>query len=162
METVAAQTIPQAIADRSAELPMIASDIAEVLAPLSMKTIRARVLDRLVDELRGVLELENASQITCHRSRRPRDRAVRAFLALTPTGLSSTAFRREFDIEVEVDRTRLATRISDWTKARQRRAWHDATPPIRARMRSSSSSAAAAMAMTVIMAASGRLPMPTS
>jgi hypothetical protein len=116
METVAAQSIPKAIAARSADIAdAIASDVAEILAPVMDQTIRARVLERLAGEIRGVLDLDNAGKVSVTGP----EGLVTALCDILGADADRIVVSHsgQFDIEVEVDRTRLATRLSDWTKA---------------------------------------------
>ncbi|EDQ34597.1 hypothetical protein HPDFL43_00330 [Hoeflea phototrophica DFL-43] len=116
METLAAQSIPQAIATRSAGIAeAIAADVAEILVPLLDETVRSLLLERLANEIHSVLALDNSGKITVS----------------GPEGLVTTLCEilggdaerisvnhvEQFDIEVEVDRTTLATRLSDWSNA---------------------------------------------
>lgn len=116
METITAQSIPVAIAARSADIAeMIATDVAEVLAPLMDQTIRGKVLERLANEIRGVLELDNAGSISVTGP----EGLVTALCDMLGGDADRIVVKHaeQFDIEVEVDRTRLTTRLSDWAKA---------------------------------------------
>lgn len=116
METIAAQSIPQAIAARSADIAeAIAVDVAEVLVPLLDETIRAQVLERLANEIRGVLELDNSGQISVSGP----EGLVTALCDILGGDAERISVNHveQFDIEVEVDRTKLATRLSDWSNA---------------------------------------------
>ncbi|WP_394690769.1 hypothetical protein [Hoeflea sp.] len=116
METIAAQSIPKAIAARSADIAeAIAGDVAEVLTPLLDEAIRLQVLERLATEIRGVLELDNSGQIKVSGP----EGLVTALCEILGGDADRISVNHveQFDIEVEVDRTRLATRFSDWSNA---------------------------------------------
>lgn len=116
LETTAAETIPAAIASRSAEIAeLIASDVEAVLTPLINETIRARILSGLSDEIRKILALENANHI--------RVSGPEALVAALRDQVGADAEQLTiletdgFDIEIEVNRTQFASRLSDWSKA---------------------------------------------
>lgn len=116
METLAAQTIPGAIAARSDEIAeLIAGDVAAVLAPLLDAAVRTRILTGLAGEIKSALELENAGQICVSG---PED-LVAALRDILGADADKFAILQTdgVDIEIEVDRTRFATRIADWSKA---------------------------------------------
>lgn len=116
LEVNAAQSIPKAIAARNDEIAgLIAGDVEAVLAPLIDEAVRARIITGLADEIRGILELENAGRICVS--------GPEGLVSALREALGSAADRLvvretgEFDIEVEIDRTRFATRLSAWAKA---------------------------------------------
>ncbi|MCZ4290521.1 hypothetical protein [Hoeflea alexandrii] len=116
LETKAAKTIPDAIAARSGEIAdLIAGDVEAVLKPLIDEAVRKRILAGLADEIRKILALENASRI---RVSGPKA-LVHAFSE--QVGIDADRLTIEesdgFDIEVEVNRTKFASRLSDWSKA---------------------------------------------
>lgn len=116
LETKAAKTIPDAIAARSGEIAdLIAGDVEAVLKPLIDEAVRKRILAGLADEIRKILALENASRI---RVSGP-EALVHAFSE--QVGIDADRLTIEesdgFDIEVEVNRTKFASRLSDWSKA---------------------------------------------
>lgn len=116
LETNAAKTIPDAIAARSAEIAdLIAGDVEAVLKPLINEAVRKRILVGLADEIRKILALENAGRI---RVSGP-EALVHAFRE--QVGIDADRLTIEendrFDIEVEVNRTQFASRLSDWSKA---------------------------------------------
>lgn len=116
LEINAAKTIPDAIAARSAEIAdLIAGDVEAVLKPLISEAVRKRILSGLADEIRKILALENASRI---RVSGP-EALVHAFRE--QVGIDADRLTIEenggFDIEVEVNRTQFASRLSDWSKA---------------------------------------------
>lgn len=116
LEARAAKTIPAAIAARSAEIAdLIADDVEAVLKPLIDKAVRERILSGLVDEVRKILALENAAQV---RISGPQA-LIEAFRE--QSGIDADRLTTEegsgFDIEVEVNRTQFASRLSDWSKA---------------------------------------------
>ena len=116
LETNAAKTIPDAIAARSADIAdLIAGDVEAVLKPLINEAVRERILAGLTDEIRKILVLENASRI---RVSGP-EALVQAFRE--QVGIDADRLTVEenegFDIEVEVNRTQFASRLSDWSKA---------------------------------------------
>lgn len=116
METLAAQTIPGAIAARSAEIAdQIASDVAAVLTPLVDAAVRQRILEGLAGEIKSALELENAGQIYVSG---PED-LVSALRDILGGDAEKFAIRQAdgVDMEIEVDRTRFVSRIADWSKA---------------------------------------------
>ena len=116
LETIAAQSIPEAIEARSAEIAdAVAGDVAEILAPLIDEIVRARVVAQLAAEIRGVLDIDNAGQITVT--------GPESLVAALSDRLGADAGRisdihaEQFDIEIETDRTLLASRLSEWTQA---------------------------------------------
>ncbi|WP_417418162.1 hypothetical protein [Hoeflea sp.] len=116
LETNAAKTIPDAIAARSAEIAeLIAGDVEAVLKPLIDEAVRKRILSGLSDEIRKILALDNASQI---RVTGP-EALVNAFRE--QIGIDADRMTIEetdgFDIEIEVNRTQFASRLSDWSQA---------------------------------------------
>lgn len=116
LETSAAKTIPDAIAARSAEIAdLIAGDVEAVLKPLINEAVRKRILDGLADEIRKVLALENAGRI---RVSGP-EALVHAFREQVDIDADRLTIEENqgFDIEIEVNRTQFASRLSDWSKA---------------------------------------------
>ena len=116
LETSAAKTIPDAIAARSAEIAdLIAGDVEAVLKPLINEAVRERILAGLADEIRKVLALENASRI---RVSGP-EALVHAFREQVDIDADRLTIEENdgFDIEIEVNRTQFASRLSDWSKA---------------------------------------------
>ncbi|MBC7280331.1 hypothetical protein [Hoeflea sp.] len=116
LEERAAQTIPTAIAARSEEIAgQIAADVEAVLAPLIDDAVRARIIAALADEIRDVLELENSGRVSVSGP----EALVTALREAIGPGADRLVLRDTggFDIEVEVDRTRFATRISAWADA---------------------------------------------
>lgn len=116
LETKAVKTIPDAIAARSSEIAdLIAGDVEAVLKPLINEAVRKRILAGLADEIRKILALENAGRI---RVSGPQT-LVHAFRE--QLGIDADRLTIEendgFDIEVEVNRTQFASRLSDWSKA---------------------------------------------
>jgi hypothetical protein len=116
LETIAVQSIPDAIEARSAEIAdAVAGDVAEILAPLIDEIVRARVVAQLAAEIRGVLDSDNAGQITVT--------GPEGLVAALSDRLGADAGRisvihaEQFDIEIETDRTLLASRLSEWTQA---------------------------------------------
>lgn len=116
LETLAARSIPEAIAVRSAQIAeLIAGDVEAVLAPLIDEAIRARILSGLADEIRTVLELDNLASISVSGPQ-----AVISALRDILGPASDRLVVREVDgvdVEVEYDRTRFASRISDWSES---------------------------------------------
>ena len=116
LESKAAKTIPDAIAARSAEIAdLIAGDVEAVLKPLINEAVRKRILDGLADEIRKVLALENAGRI---RVSGP-EALVHAFREQVDIDADRLTIEENqgFDIEIEVNRTQFASRLSDWSKA---------------------------------------------
>jgi hypothetical protein len=116
VEANAAKSIPDAIAARSAEIAeLIAGDVEAVLTPLINEAVRKRILSGLADEIRKILALENASQI------RVSGPLVLVDALREHIGADADRFTIHendgFDIEIEVNRTRFASRLSDWSKA---------------------------------------------
>ncbi|WP_422372664.1 hypothetical protein [Hoeflea sp.] len=116
LETLAAKSIPGAIEARSAEIAdAIAGDVAEILAPLIDEAVRGRVVGQLAAEIRGILATENAGQITVA--------GPESLAAALCDRLGADAARisvihaEQFDIEIETERTLLASRLSEWTQA---------------------------------------------
>jgi len=116
LEAQAAHSIPAAIAARSDGIAgEICADVEAVLAPLIDEAVRTRIIATLADEIRDILELENAGRISIS-GPEPLVAALRD--AIGPA--SEKLVLRDnggFDIEVEVDRTRFVTRISAWADA---------------------------------------------
>lgn len=116
LESKAAKTIPDAIAARSAEIAdLIAGDVEAVLKPLINEAVRKRILAGLADEIRKILALENAGRI---RVSGP-EALVHAFRDQVGVDVDRLTIEENdgFDIEVEVNRTQFASRLSDWSKA---------------------------------------------
>lgn len=116
LETLAAKTIPEAVLARSAEIAeLIASDVEAVLAPLIDEAVKKNILDGLSGEIRKALTLETAEQIHV---RGPED-LVAALSELVGANSKRLVIEETdgFDIEVDVNRTRFASRLSDWSKA---------------------------------------------
>lgn len=116
LESKAAKTIPDAIAARSAEIAdLIAGDVEAVLKPLINEAVRKRILAGLADEIRKILALENAGRI---RVSGP-EALVHAFRDQVGVDADRLTIEENdgFDIEVEVNRTQFASRLSDWSKA---------------------------------------------
>ena len=116
LETSAAKTIPDAIAARSAEIAdLIAGDVEAVLKPLINEAVRKRILAGLADEIRKILALENAGRI---RVSGP-EALLHAFREQVDIDADRLTIEENdgFDIEVEVNRTQFASRLSDWSKA---------------------------------------------
>lgn len=116
LEVYAAQTIPTAIAARSDEIAgQIAADVEAVLAPLIDEAVRGRIVAALADEIRDILELENAGRISVSGP----EGLVTALREAIGPAADKLVVRETggFDIEVEADRTRFATRISAWADA---------------------------------------------
>lgn len=114
MEAITAKSIPQAVAARSGDIAeAIAGDVADVLAPLLEQAVRARVLEQLVSEIRSVLELDNSGHIKVSGP----EGLVTALCDILGGDAERISVNHveQFDIEVEVDRTRLATRLSEWS-----------------------------------------------
>jgi len=116
LETSAATTIPDAIAARSAQIAdMLADDIHAVLAPLIDEAVRKRILAGLAEEIREILAIENAAAIrvsgpeTLVEALRERVGAASERMTVEPA--------EAFDIEIDVNRTRFASRLSEWSKA---------------------------------------------
>ena len=116
LQASAAKTIPDAIAARSAEIAeLIAGDIEAVLTPLISEAVRTRILAGLSDEIRKILALENANMI--------RVSGPEALVTALRDHIGADAERltveetEGFDIEIEVNRTRFASRLSEWSKA---------------------------------------------
>jgi len=116
LETNAAKTIPAAIAARSAEIAeLIASDVEAVLTPLINEVIRARILTGLSDEIRRILAVENANQI---RISGPEALVTALRDQVGADAEQLTILETDaFDIEIEVNRTQFASRLSEWSKA---------------------------------------------
>ena len=116
LETNAARTIPDAIAARNAEIAdLIAGDVEAVLKPLIDEAVRRRILSGLAEEIRKILAIENAGQI---RVSGP-EALVSALLEQIDVDADRLAVSESggFDIEVGVNRTKFASRLSDWSKA---------------------------------------------
>ncbi|MCY0093524.1 hypothetical protein [Hoeflea ulvae] len=116
LEMLAARTIPDAIAARSAGIAeQVAGDVEAVLAPLIDETIRARILEGLAAEIRTILALENAARISVSGP----EGVTTALRDLIGAEADRLTVRETdgVDVEIEVDRTRFASRISDWTQA---------------------------------------------
>ena len=116
LQAEAAHSVPAAIAARSNEIAgEICADVEAVLAPLIDKTVRTRIIATLADEIRDILELDNAGRISVS--------GPEALVAELREAIGPAADRLvlrdngAFDIEVEVDRTRFLTRISAWADA---------------------------------------------
>jgi len=116
LEASAAKTIPGAIEARSAEIAeTLAGDVEAVLAPLIDKAVRERILAGLTDEIRKILALENANHIRVS-GPEPLVEALREQLGV-PAEQLTIQHVDGFDIEVDVNQTRFASRLSDWSKA---------------------------------------------
>ncbi len=116
LEATAAKTIPDAIAARSVELAeLIASDVEAVLTPLINEAIRKRILSGLADEIVKILALENAAQIRVSGPETLVD-TLRDLIGVDADRLSIQT-NDAFDIEIQVDRTQFASRLTDWSKA---------------------------------------------
>lgn len=116
LETYAAKNIPAAIAERSAEIAeQLAGDVEAVLTPLVNEAVRKRILSGLADEIRKILALENSNQI--------RVTGPEALVEVLRQHIGDDADRLTFqeasgfDIEIEVNRTQFASRLSEWSKA---------------------------------------------
>jgi hypothetical protein len=79
------------------------------------EAVRRRILSGLAEEIRKILALENASQI---RVSGP-EALVSALLEQVNVDADRLTIAETggFDIEVEVNRTQFASRLSDWSKA---------------------------------------------
>lgn len=118
LESLAAQTVPQAVTARTAELAdLVAGDVAQVLAPLIDDAISARILAELSGEIRAALELDNAGQITLTGPEGLMS-ALRDKIG-ADDGRLTIRHADHVDIEVEIDRTRFETRLAAWAKALQ-------------------------------------------
>jgi len=116
LETNAAKTIPGSIDARSSEIAeLIAGDVEAVLAPLVNEAVRKRILSGLADEIRRILALENAGQIRVCGPEALVD-ALREQIGAEADRLT-IQINDGFDIEIEVNRTQFASRLSDWSKA---------------------------------------------
>ncbi|MDP2121430.1 MAG: hypothetical protein Q8K28_16155 [Hoeflea sp.] len=116
LEARAGHAIPAAVAARRDSIAAeIAADVEAVLAPLIDTAVRARIVAALADEIRGILELEAAGRISLS--------GPPALIAALREALGPAADRLDsretdgFEIEVDVDRTRFATRLSAWAEA---------------------------------------------
>ena len=113
---LAARSIPEAVAARAAQIAeLIAGDVEAVLAPLIDEAIRARILFALADEIRTVLELDNAASI-CVSGPDDVIQALRDILG-PEAGRLVVGAADGVDIEVDFDRTRFVSRISDWAES---------------------------------------------
>ncbi|MDP2734374.1 MAG: hypothetical protein Q8O63_14925, partial [Hoeflea sp.] len=116
LEALAARSIPEAVAARAAQIAeLIAGDVEAVLAPLIDEAIRARILSALADEIRTVLELDNAASI-CVSGPEAVIQALRDILG-PEAGRLVVGAADGVDIEVDFDRTRFVSRISDWAES---------------------------------------------
>lgn len=116
LEASAAKTIPGAIEARSAEIAeTLAGDVEAVLTPLIDKAVRERILAGLTDEIRKILALENANHIRVSGPEHLVE-ALREQLGVAAEQLTIQHVDG-FDIEVDVNQTRFASRLSDWSKA---------------------------------------------
>ena len=116
LEVRAAQSIAEAVAARSEHIAgLIAADVETVLAPLVDQAVRTRIIAALADEVRASLELENAGQICVSGP----EGLVAAFREAIGPAADRLVVRETggIDIEVEIDRTRFATRIAAWADA---------------------------------------------
>lgn len=116
LEAAAATTIPVAIEARSEEIAeLLAGDVEAVLKPLIDATIRQRIIAGLADEIRKILSLENADHIRVSGS----ESLVESLCELIGADAEKLTIQHNdrFDIEVEVNRTLFASRLSDWSKA---------------------------------------------
>lgn len=116
LETLAAETIPSLIAARSeAIVDQIAADVAAVLAPVLDEAVHARMIENVSDEIRHALALEEAVEIRVY--------GPKGLLSALSVALGEKADKLVLaesdglDIEVEIDRTRLTSRMSAWAKA---------------------------------------------
>lgn len=116
LEASAAKTIPAAIKARSSEIAeMLAGDVEAVLKPLIDETVRKRILAGLADEVRKMLALDNADHI---RVSGPEALVDSLCEHIGADAEKLTIQKNEgFDIEIEVNRTLFASRLSDWSKA---------------------------------------------
>jgi hypothetical protein len=115
LEMLAAQTIPEAIAARSSEIAeLIAGDVEAVLAPLVDEAIRTRIIAGLADEIRTLLELDNATRISVSGP----EGVITALREIIGPDADRLVVGKTdgVDIEIEVDRTRFVSRVSEWTK----------------------------------------------
>ncbi|AKI02146.1 hypothetical protein IMCC20628_03457 [Hoeflea sp. IMCC20628] len=115
LEMLAAQTIPEAIAARSADIAgLIAGDVEAVLAPLIDDAIRTRIIAGLADEIRTILELDNATRISVSGP----EGVIQALRQIIGPDADRLVVGEAdgVDVEIEVDRTRFVSRISEWTK----------------------------------------------
>ena len=116
LAALAARTIPEAVAARSGQIAeTIAGDVEAVLAPVLDKAIRARILVGLADEIRSILELDHASRI-CVSGPETLITALRDVMGTEAEKLVITE-TDGFELEIEVDRTRFASRMSVWAEA---------------------------------------------
>ena len=116
LEAAAATTIPAAIEARSAEIAeLLAGDVEAVLKPLVDETVRKRIIAGLADEVRKILSLENADHI---RVSGP-EALVNSLCELIGADAEKLTIQHNdrFDVEIEVNRTLFASRLSDWSKA---------------------------------------------
>ena len=116
LEMLAAQTIPEAIAARSSEIAeLIAGDVEAVLAPLIDEVIRARIIAGLANEIRTLLELDNATRISVSGP----EGVITALREIIGPDSDRLVIGKTdgVDIEVEVDRTRFVSRVSEWKNA---------------------------------------------
>ncbi|MEQ8480837.1 MAG: hypothetical protein RIC18_09275 [Hoeflea sp.] len=116
LEAFAAKSIPEAVSARSVEIAdAVAGDVAQILAPLIDEAVRARVVAQLAAEIRGMLDIDNAGRITVT--------GPESLVAALGDSLGADVDRisvihdEQFDIEIETDRTLLASRLSEWTQA---------------------------------------------
>lgn len=116
MSAVAAEIVPASIESRADAIAQaVATDVATVLAPLVEKTVAARMVAALADEIRAACALEGAGEI--HLSG-PADlvEAIRARLdgvaANVTVGESASP-----EIVVAMDRARWSTRLEAWSSA---------------------------------------------
>lgn len=116
LEILAARSIPDAIAARATQIAdLIAADVEAVLAPLIDEAVRARILSGLANEIRTVLDLDNSASISVSGPQ-----AVISALRDLLGPVSDRLVVGEadgVDVEVEYDRTRFASRISDWSES---------------------------------------------
>ncbi|MCY0149930.1 hypothetical protein OEG84_20060 [Hoeflea sp. G2-23] len=115
LEAMAAETIPQAIAARSADIAeLIAGDVADILAPLLDQAVRSHMLAGLAGEIRAALDLDNAGQISVSGP----EGMIESLREALGADADRVVMRQTdgIDFDVEVDRTRFASRIREWSK----------------------------------------------
>lgn len=115
LEAAAAQSVPDAVNVRNAEIAdLIASDVEAVLAPLIDEAMRSSMLTALAGEIRAALALDNAGQVSVSGP----EGLVSALMGIIGVDADRLAISHSeaIEIQVEVDRTRFASRLTEWSR----------------------------------------------